>query len=100
MIYLLLTAVLLVVALGATAIRHVAWWLCVVLPTVALTVWQLANAMADPVFFWVSVAWLVLLVGLCIETDGENSRRQAAGLPPLTKDELRARMWGHGPPLV
>lgn len=90
----LAVAVLLVALLGVTVLRNLLYWLAVVLPASAYTAWQVSQAWHSSMYFWYVVGSVVLLVLMCLEAGRENDRRAAAGQPPLSKAELKARAWG------
>jgi hypothetical protein len=80
----LLIAVLLVLLLGATAIRHIAWWLFVVLPTVAYTAWQFAQAWHSPMYFLYAAVTVAFIVFAVIDVARQDEARADAGKPPLS----------------
>lgn len=81
----------LAVLLGATLVRRVLWWALVVVPLLALAVHL---AISDSL--WALMLFLALAeaVVIAFEVDATNTRRAAGGLPPLTKQQVRARCLG------
>ena len=90
----LAACVLLVALLGVTVLRIVLYWVVVVLPATAYTVWQVSQAWHSSMYFWYVVGSVVLLVAMCTDAGRENDRREAAGLPPMSKADHKARAWG------
>jgi hypothetical protein len=93
MFYLLL-AVLLVLLLGVTAIKQAAWWLFIVLPTTAYTVWQFSEAWHSSAYFWYAVATVAFIVVASIDVARKNGERATRGEKPMSNDEIRRSMWG------
>jgi uncharacterized membrane protein len=92
--FLLLLAVLVVCLLGTTAIRHIAWWLFIVLPTASYTVWQFSQAWHSSAHFWYAVANVVLIAVIGNDLARKDAERASPGEPPMSKAEIKRSMIG------